>query len=137
MLMLSDPLTHLSQNLQKYSVDCLGIPSVMSTFVRRQATHMLAELGSIRVPHSQQRLFAGYERRSESLQTIHNTQNLHHTLLCLCLIHWAEELLHLDLLLHNQPCEFNITLGILINRFLYGKRLVRSHSAHSPKDTSV
>ena len=33
------------------SFTCLGIPSVMSTWILRQATHRLAGLGSIGVPH--------------------------------------------------------------------------------------
>lgn len=66
-----------SQLRQKCNVDCLGIsnqakrnwlgqifssnetkrlPSVMSTWFRRHATHIFAGFGSIKVPHSQQRL---------------------------------------------------------------------------------
>ena len=45
--------------LQKYSVDCFWIPSVMSIEVRRHATHVLAGLGSMAVPHSQQSLWSG------------------------------------------------------------------------------
>lgn len=48
--------SYLSHPLQKYRVACLGMPSDMSTCVRRQATHIFAGLGSIGVPHWQQRL---------------------------------------------------------------------------------
>ena len=58
--------TYLSHPLQKYSCDCFGIPSVMSTCVRKHATHVLAGLGSIGVPHWQQRLgIQGEERERE------------------------------------------------------------------------
>ena len=40
-----------SQNLQKCTVACLGIPSVMSTSFLMQSTHMLAALGGIAMPH--------------------------------------------------------------------------------------
>lgn len=49
-------IANLSQPLQKCKVACLGIPSVMSTWVRKHATHILAGFGSIDVPHSQHRL---------------------------------------------------------------------------------
>lgn len=47
---------NLSQPLQKCKVACFGIPSVISTWVRKHPTHILAGFGSIGVPHSQQRL---------------------------------------------------------------------------------
>lgn len=49
-------VTNLSHCLQKCTVTCLGIPSEMSTWVRKQATHMLAGLGGIGTPHVQHRL---------------------------------------------------------------------------------
>lgn len=47
---------YLSHPLQNDNVACFGIPSVMSTCVLTQGTHMFAGFGSIRVPHWQQRL---------------------------------------------------------------------------------
>jgi len=49
-------VTHRSQARQKYSTACFGIPSVMSTRPRRQATHMFAGFASISIPHSQHML---------------------------------------------------------------------------------
>ena len=50
------PWGYLSQDLQKYSIACFGIPSVMSTFCRRHATHIFAGFGSMSTPHSQHNL---------------------------------------------------------------------------------
>lgn len=50
-------VTNLSHCLQKCTVTCFGIPSEMSTWVRRQATHMLAGLGGIGTPQVQHRLW--------------------------------------------------------------------------------
>ena len=47
-----------SQNLHQCSVACFGMPSVMSTSVRMQSTHMLDGFGAIGTPHWQQRLAA-------------------------------------------------------------------------------
>lgn len=52
----SPVVTNLSHCLQKCTVTCLGMPSEMSTWVRKQATHMLAGLGGIGTPHVQHRL---------------------------------------------------------------------------------
>ena len=48
---------YLLQFLQKYKTACLGIPSVMSTCVLIQETHMFEALGSISVPHWQHNLY--------------------------------------------------------------------------------
>ena len=48
--------SYLSQDLQKYKLLCLGIPSVISTWDRRQPTHMLDGFGVVKTPHWQHRL---------------------------------------------------------------------------------
>ena len=62
-------LRYLSQFLQKWIVTCFGMPSVMSTWVRRQATHMLAGFGSIVVPHSQHKILPCTFSRDTSART--------------------------------------------------------------------
>lgn len=47
---------YLSQPRQKYNVHCLGIPSVISTWPLKHATHMFAGFGSMATPHSQHKL---------------------------------------------------------------------------------
>jgi hypothetical protein len=47
---------YLSHPLQKWSVACFGIPSVISTCVLTQATHIFAGFGSILTPHWQHSL---------------------------------------------------------------------------------
>ena len=47
---------YLSQNLQKYIITCFGMSDVISTFVRKQPTHMLEGFGAIATPHSQHNL---------------------------------------------------------------------------------
>lgn len=47
---------HLSQFLQNEIAACLGIDSVISTLLRRQLTHLFAELGGMGVPQSAQRM---------------------------------------------------------------------------------
>lgn len=47
---------YLSQPRQKYKVACFGMPSVISTCDRKQATHIFEGFGSIAVPHSQHKL---------------------------------------------------------------------------------
>lgn len=49
--------TYLLHPLQKIIRDCLGKPSVMSTWVRKHAIHILEGLDSIGVPHWQHKLF--------------------------------------------------------------------------------
>jgi len=51
-------IKYRSQLRQKYSTACFWTPSVMSTWLRRQATHMLAGFDSISVPHWQHMLHA-------------------------------------------------------------------------------
>ena len=47
---------YLSQNLQKYIITCFGMSDVISTFVRKQPTHMFEGFGAIATPHSQHNL---------------------------------------------------------------------------------
>lgn len=53
---ISKILCYLSHPLQKCNVACFGIPSVMSTCVLKQATHIFDGFGSIGVPHWQHNL---------------------------------------------------------------------------------
>lgn len=54
---------HLSHCLQKLTLSCLGMPSVMSTRARRHPTHMLAGLGGMGTPQWQQRLWDREQNR--------------------------------------------------------------------------
>ena len=49
-------IAYLSHPLQKKIVACLGMPSDMSMFVRRHATHMFEGLGSMGTAHWQHNL---------------------------------------------------------------------------------
>lgn len=62
--------TNRSHCLQKCTVTCLGIPSDMSTCVRRQATHMLAGLGGMGTPQVQHRLGGGDKSGKMSLRSL-------------------------------------------------------------------
>lgn len=75
--------THRSHCLQKCTVTCLGIPSEMSTWVRRQATHMLAGLGAMGTPQVQQRL----EGRDAKVNETHINDGLFQTLLLMIYIY--------------------------------------------------
>lgn len=63
-----EEISHLSQCLQNCKVACLGIPCVMSTWVRRQPTHIWDGFGSIKVPHSQHILYN--ERKISSISNM-------------------------------------------------------------------
>lgn len=60
---------YLSHPLQKCSVACFGIPSVISTCVLTQATHIFAGFGSILIPHWQHNLKIQLIRQYITLQT--------------------------------------------------------------------
>jgi hypothetical protein len=67
-------LKYLSHPLQKCSVACFGIPSVMSIWDLRHATHMFAGFGSIVTPHSQHKL----KNRTNSNKTLLGTHHVSH-----------------------------------------------------------
>ncbi len=48
--------THRKQFLHRWTVNCFGIPAVISSRFLKHAIHRFASFGSVKVPHSGQRL---------------------------------------------------------------------------------
>ena len=109
---------YLSHPLQKCSVACFGIPSVISTCVLTQATHIFAGFGSILIPHWQHNLKIQLIPQCITLQTNDISSNIltkaryyqHQGSKCQTVMMKVKAPLWLRTILHTVPCTHSLLI---------------------------